>query len=216
MNTEHETQQEQGQPEQLPTVQSDTPKSSIIQLGEGGVSLSTMDELWRFSVAVSKSGLAPKGTDKPETILVAIQMGLELGLAPMMAVQNIAVINGKPSIYGDCAKALVMGSGVCEYIVETMEGEGDARVAVCKSKRLGAPNELETRFSVEDAKRARLWNKSGPWSEYPFRMLMFRARGFNLRDNFPDVLKGMKTTEEIADYQILSSKTGTSKVEKLG
>jgi len=59
---------------------------------------------------------------------------------------------------------------------------------------------VETRFSVEDAKRAGLWGKGGPWTAYPKRMLQMRARGFALRDAFPDVLKGMISVEEAQDY----------------
>jgi hypothetical protein len=79
-----------------------------------------------------------------------------------------------------------------------MEGEGDKRTAVVISTRKGS-EPLETRFSVADAKLAGLWGKSGPWSQYPERMLLFRARGFNLRDNFGDVLKGLRTHEELRD-----------------
>jgi hypothetical protein len=56
------------------------------------------------------------------------------------------------------------------------------------------------KFSVEDAKRAGLWGKQGPWSAYPKRMMQMRARGFALRDAFPDVLKGLISAEEAQDY----------------
>jgi hypothetical protein len=171
-----------------------------------GVQIDSIDALFRFAKAVSLSGMAPKGMEKPETILVAVQMGLELGMTPMSALQNIAVINGRPGIFGDAALALVRQSGLCEWIEEKLEGKGDERVAICRSKRKGDPRPRETSFSVQDAKLAKLWGKRGrdgqdtPWTTYPERMLQFRARGFNLRDNFPDVLKGFKTTEELQDY----------------
>jgi predicted ATPase len=53
---------------------------------------------------------------------------------------------------------------------------------------------------VADAKKAGLWGKTGPWSQYSKRMLQLRARGFALRDAFPDVLKGLVTAEEAQDY----------------
>jgi hypothetical protein len=55
-------------------------------------------------------------------------------------------------------------------------------------------------FSVMDAKQARLWGKQGPWQQYPKRMLAMRARGFAIRDAFPDAMKGMITAEEAQDY----------------
>jgi hypothetical protein len=51
-----------------------------------------------------------------------------------------------------------------------------------------------------DAKRAGLAGKSGPWSQYPARMLALRARGFALRNAFADALRGLVTAEEAQDY----------------
>jgi hypothetical protein len=52
---------------------------------------------------------------------------------------------------------------------------------------------------MDDAKAAGLLGKQGPWSQYPKRMRQMRARGFALRDVFPDVLKGMPVAEEVMD-----------------
>jgi hypothetical protein len=169
-----------------------------IAMGPTGVQLQTIEDAYRFAKAVALSGFAPKGMEKPESIVVAVQLGMELGLTPMAALQNIGVINGRPGIYGDAALALVRASGECASYSQKMEGEGDKRTAVVISTRKGS-EPLETRFSVADAKLAGLWGKSGPWSQYPERMLLFRARGFNLRDNFGDVLKGLRTHEELRD-----------------
>jgi hypothetical protein len=123
-----------------------------------------------------------------------------MGLAPMQALQNIAVINGKPSVYGDAMMALVQASAVCEDVEEFFENEGTPNpVAVCVAKRKNRKPVI-AKFSVEDAKRAGLWGKQGPWSAYPKRMMQMRARGFALRDAFPDVLKGLISAEEAADY----------------
>ena len=73
-------------------------------------------------------------------------------------------------------------------------------VAVCEAKRRGYEKPTVVRFSVADAKKAQLWGKSGPWTQYSRRMLQMRARGFALRDAFPDVLRGLVTAEEAQDY----------------
>lgn len=182
-------------------------------VGSRGLQITSINDLWRLSQYVAVSGLAPKGMEKPESILVAIQLGLELGLSPLASLQNIAIINGKPGVYGDAAKALVENSGLLEAFEEWFEDRPGHKVdelpepipdtarAVCFSKRRGRSGKT-TIFGVRDAKRASLWGKTGPWAQYPQRMLMFRARGFNLRDNFPDVLRGLKTTEELQDYPV--------------
>jgi hypothetical protein len=160
-----------------------------------------MGEAMQFSEMLASSSMVPKAYQgKPNDVLVCVQWGYEMGLAPMQALQNIAVINGKPSVYGDAMMALVQSSPVCEDIEEYFEGEGTTNpVAVCVAKRKGRKPVI-TKFSVEDAKRAGLWGKGGPWTAYPKRMLQMRARGFALRDAFPDVLKGMITAEEAQDY----------------
>ena len=166
-----------------------------------GFAPTSITEAIKFSEMLAKSQMVPRQyQNKPEDVLVAIQWGCEVGLAPLQSLQNIAVINGKPSIYGDAAMALVLASPVCEGIEESIENEGTPNpVAVCIARRRGrAP--VESRFSVEDAKRAGLWGKQGPWTAYPKRMLAMRARGFAIRDCFADVLKGLITAEEAQDY----------------
>ena len=166
-----------------------------------GLALATFDDAFRFAKMVAGSDFAPKDfRGKPESCLLAIQHGSEVGLSPMQSLQSIAVINGRPTIWGDAALALVIGSPVCEYVRETVDGEGDAMVATCEAKRRGYEKPSVVRFAVADAKRAGLWGKAGPWTQYSRRMLQMRARGFALRDAFPDVLRGLVTAEEAQDY----------------
>ena len=167
-----------------------------------GFAPTTLTEAMTFSDMLANSSMVPRAYQgKPQDILVCVQWGMEMGLAPMQALQNIAVINGKPSVYGDALMALVQASPVCEDIEEFFEHEGTPNpVAVCVAKRKGR-KPVTAKFSVEDAKRAGLWAKQGPWTAYPKRMMQMRARGFALRDAFPDVLKGMITAEEAQDYQ---------------
>lgn len=165
-----------------------------------GFAPATIGEAMEFSKMLADSTMVPKAYQgKPQDIMVCVQWGLEIGLAPMQALQNIAVINGKPSVYGDAAMALVQASPVCEDVEEYFEGEGGELTAVCVAKRKGRKPVI-AKFSVNDAKRASLWGKQGPWSAYPKRMMQMRARGFALRDAFPDVLKGLITAEEAQDY----------------
>jgi len=165
-----------------------------------GFAPATMGEAIEFSKMLADSSMVPKAYQgKPQDILVCVQWGQEIGLAPLQALQNIAVINGKPSIYGDAMIALVQNSLQCEGIEESIEGEGTANpIAICVAHRKGR-KPVVAKFSVEDAKRAGLWGKGGPWQAYPKRMLQMRARGFALRDQFADVLKGLLTIEEAWD-----------------
>ena len=154
-------------------------------------------ELMTFADMASKTELVPvnfKG--KPSDIVIACQMGAELGLQPMQSLQNIAVINGRPSIWGDAVVAIVKGHPDFEDLIE--EFDDKSMTATCIVKRRNKADVVR-RFSKNDADTAKLWGKSGPWTQYPKRMLQMRARGFALRDAFPDALRGIITREEAID-----------------
>jgi len=156
-------------------------------------------ELAQFAQMAAKSALVPRDyQNKPENIMLAVQMGSEVGLAPMQALQNISVINGRPAVWGDAMLGLCKASTVCEDVIESIEGEGLAMTATCIAKRTGSEPVVAT-FSMSDAKQAGLMGKQGPWTQYPKRMLQMRARGFALRDAFPDVLRGLVSAEEAQD-----------------
>ncbi len=161
----------------------------------------SLAEAEKIAAIIAKSELVPKDyRDKPQNVFVAIQWGQEVGLKPMQSMQNIAVINGRPSIYGDAALALLMAHPDFEDIEERIEGTGDAKKAICMIKRKGRSPTTRS-FSIADAKKAGLHNKQGPWTQYEDRMLQMRARGFTMRDSFPDALKGLNLAEEVQDIE---------------
>lgn len=184
---------------------------SGIGLNNKGIVIKTYDDLVKFSEMVFKNEFAPKAFKTPQAVMIAMTAGMELGLSPLASLQNIAVINNMPTIYGDGAKALVLASGTVDYIREFYEGEPyqDSFTAVCVSKRKGQQESIE-KFSVADAKLAGLWGKEGTWKKYPKRMLKFRARGFSLRDTWTDIMKGFPTAEEAQDYEILSNSSSVT------
>ncbi len=160
----------------------------------------TIQEALDFSSYLAKSELIPRDyQNKPHNIFVAVQYGMELGLQPLQALQSIAVINGRPSMWGDAVLAVVMSHPAYEWHREEIEGEGEQRAGVFTIKRRNQ-DEHVARFSVADARKAGLWGKSGPWTQHADRMLKLRARGFALRDKFPDALKGIISREEAEDY----------------
>ena len=155
----------------------------------------TFDQALTFSQYLADSDMVPKDyKGKPGNCLIAMQWGAEVGLKPLQALQNLAVINGRPALWGDSVIAIVRGSPLCEYVIETDDGQ----TATCTVKRRGEPEQIRT-FSVDDARAAGLAGKQGPWSQFPKRMRQMRARAFALRDVFPDVLRGLPVAEEIMD-----------------
>lgn len=157
----------------------------------------TFEQALTFADYLADSDLVPKDfKGKPANCLIAMQWGAELGLKPLQAIQNLAVINGRPALWGDAVIGLVRASPVCEFVIESDDGH----TATCRVKRRGEPEQVRT-FSMDDARTAGLVGKSGPWSQYPKRMRQMRARAFALRDVFADVLRGMPVAEEVMDTQ---------------
>jgi hypothetical protein len=162
------------------------------QGGGWAIAPANMGELFNFAKMLSESDLVPKDYQgKPSNCMVAIQMGGELGLSPMQSIQNIAVINGRPSLWGDAMLA------VCLPHLDSFEESDDGATATCVATR--GNRRVSNTFSTEDAKRASLADKSGPWKQYPARMRKLRARGFTLRDICADVLRGVQSAEETQD-----------------
>lgn len=167
----------------------------------------SLKEAMDFCDLMANSDLVPNSyKGKPGNIMVAIQMGNELGLTPMRALRSIAVINGRATMWGDDVLAMVLASPVCEYV---NEGESTETKGICKTKRKGCAEQVST-FTLEDAKRAGLLGKQGPWQTNTSRMLKLRARGFGLRDTFADVLAGLVSAEEALDLHPIETESGAA------
>ncbi len=179
---------------------------------------SEQDELRLMKLAQSavKSGMAPKGMN-PEACFCAALFGRELGLGFWAAIQNIAVINGRPAVWGDAALAIVQRSGLLVGGVAREELKGakkeDEITAVCTVQRRGSEEPTTRTFSVAQAKKAGLWGKAGPWQSYPRRMLQLRARAIALRDAFADVLRGIAIGEEVQDIEEAPARGATESIQ---
>ena len=120
-------------------------------------------------------------------------LGLELSLTPAQSIQNIAILNGRATVWGDLMLAMIHDSGLLEYHKEHIEGslEKGTATAFCEVKRRDFDKKIFS-FSTEDAKRAKLWKYGTkemrfqrlPWVCYPLRMLTMRARTFLLEIHF--------------------------------
>lgn len=158
-----------------------------------------IDQAFRLSQALATAGdMVPKAFQgNPPMIMAAIMRGMEIGLNPMQALSSIAVINGRATVWGDALPALVMRAG--HFVDVEYEGQGDNLTAVATLTRSDG-KKVVRRFGLPDAKRAGLLAKQGPWTQYPQRMIMHRARSWAVRDGAPDALMGLQVNEEVSDY----------------
>ena len=159
-----------------------------------------MQEMMGFANELSKSGIVPVAyAGRPSAIFAAIQYGREFNIPPMSALQNIAVINGKPTLGTDLMVALAMRHpewGGYE-IVASNETKATVRVYRVSAKLAGKILTYESTFTIEEAKNAGLIRPNSPWEKWRKRMLKHRAMAFAIRDAFPDVLAGSYSYEEM-------------------
>ena len=160
----------------------------------------TQAEKYEMASVLCKSGLIPNGLNSPEKVFVALQWGHELGLSPMVAVNNVAVINGKPTLSADIMSAVVKRSpeyGGIKWI------EMSDTKAECEITRILPNGEKEVQrscFTMDDAVKAGLASRD-VWKKYPRRMLKHRCLSYGLKDVFPDLLAGLYDPEEIESVQ---------------
>lgn len=170
-------------------------------------------EAMELAKTLASSQLIPKAfQQRPGDVFVAMMWSHSLGIPIVQGLQGIAVINGKPSLYGDALLAVCMGSGQMADIEETVTGNADNLTATCKVTRRGKPTPVVSTFSMADARAAGLLGKPGPWKQYTSRMLKMRARAFALRDAFPDVLSGIASAEEMQDIEGTATEKATENV----
>ncbi len=173
----------------------------------------TFAEELKWAEMVSSSNLCPPAyRGKPADIVVAKQMGMELGFTPHQSLLSVCIVNGKASLPVETMLSLCLKSGLLEDIREWSDAE--RLTCYCEVKRKGM-SAATFSFSKRDAEQAKLWGKAGPWVTYPERMLLNRARGFALRDRFPDVLKGFISVEEARDWPLRTDIKDVSPPEKL-
>ena len=150
---------------------------------------------------LANSELVPKNfRGKPQDLFLCWAMGYSIGMAPEQSMQCIAIINGRACMWGDEMLALCMAHKDFEDITEEPMIKDNVIIGyTCTVKRKGKSPKINV-FTLDMAKRAGLLAKGGVWTQYPERMLKLRARGYSLRDACPDILKGIKSREEVEDY----------------
>lgn len=159
--------------------------------------LVTLEDQLKFAEVVAKSGITPAGLKEPAQVFVAIQWGKELGLSPMVSLNNVAVVNGKPSLSTDIMHAIVRNNPEYAGTEWVVKNDKECECIIYRQ----TPNYKESyrsKYTMADAEKAGLANKDN-WKKYPERMLMHRALSFALRDAFPDVLSGVYSTDELRD-----------------
>lgn len=158
-----------------------------------------LPDLFKLGEMLVTTGFLPKAIDTPGKAVAVMLKGQELGVPPMYALNNIAIVNGKQVCQAELMLSLIYrdhGSQALQ-VLET----NDRVCRVLYQRRGGQPGELA--FTIEEADAAGLLSKPGPpggvapWKGYRPAMLRARAISAAARIAFPDTIAGMYTPEEM-------------------
>lgn len=176
-----------------------------------------MNMSFRTARMLSCSALVPETyRNSPENCLVAIDLANRLGLSPMMVMQNLYIVKGKPSWSGSFCSAAVNGSGrftPLEYIFVGTPGTDTHGCYARATRRSNGSQCVSDTVTIQMAKKEGWFNKSGSkWQTMPIQMMMYRAAAFFARVHCSDILLGIPTYEEVQDVHGNTSE-GTITVE---
>ena len=178
-----------------------------ISYEDGMMQVSNLEQATAQADMMIKSGLLPKSYQNSSQVLAAMHFAKELNLPPMVALRQISVINGTPSVWGDLPMALVQKTGNLAdlrqfFVDDNMEEicsknknlKSEVYAAICRMKRVGMESWNEAFFTMDEAKRAGLSGK-GVWRQYPKDMMKYKAVARCIKIFFSDCLYGASIQE---------------------
>ena len=163
---------------------------------EIAVQAQPLPDKMQFAKALAEAGMIPKVYQRqPANVLVAIELGEALGIRPIVAINEINVINGTPAPSASLMASLARNAG------HKVRVTGDKDSATCVIVRADDPSyEHTATWDVKKAKDAGLWGR-GHWSKDPATMLKWRAISECVRFACSEVLGGLRyTPEEVLEF----------------
>lgn len=171
---------------------------SIFESGE------KFDIAARMAASLAKSTIVPKEFQgNANNALIAIELASRLQTSPLMVMQNLYVVYGRPSWSAQYVIAMINGSGKYDMELqyeEKQDVKGNPYSCMCWTEKNG--RKVTGPVITMDLAKAEGWyDKNGSkWKTMPQMMLRYRAASFFGRMNCPDLMMGMYTKEE--QYEI--------------
>jgi hypothetical protein len=161
----------------------------------------------RVATMLSKSTLVPdtfRGEQNLGNAIIALNMATRMGADVLSVMQSIYVVHGKPSWSSTFIIAAINSSKrFAEELKWKMEGAGDSRTATAWTRNKNGEVVEGPPVSIEMAKAEGWMGKAGSkWKTMPELMLRYRAATFFGRLYCPDLLLGMRTSEEVFETEI--------------
>lgn len=156
----------------------------------------------RVAKALSKSTIVPKNyQDNISDCMIALNMSQRIKADPLMVMQNLHIIYGRPSFSASFLIATLNASGRFSSLQYEFRGTKGKEECRAYAKEIDSGNILYGSWISMDMAKAEGWyDKSGSkWKTMPQQMLMYRSATFFIRAYAPEIMMGMSTTDEIED-----------------
>lgn len=209
-------------------------RQSTMSTAFAGLIPTSIGEVQTLATALARSEVIPKALrQKPDDVFVVIMTGLELGLSPLQAVNNISIISGNLSLKANLQLAIVRQSGLLAYWDEGFDDTAknqDDWFGWAEVSRQGIPDPDDPKklkvfrreFGVRHAKRVRTYennrditlDQKSNYQNWPDRMYPYRARSWVLEAVFGDILKGLPATEGLVDGQVIDAEFQVEPAER--
>lgn len=163
----------------------------------------------RVAGVLAKSSIVPQNyQNKPEDCLIALDMASRIGTNPLMVMQNLYVVKGKPAWSGQACAAMVQNCGRFESVRHVRTGEvgTDSRGCYYVAKRIDNGEDVRGVEVTIGMAKAEGWTANSKWKNLPELMLNYRAAAFFAREHCPDILMGCQTDAELYDISAASKK----------
>lgn len=159
-------------------------------------------QLMEMSTFLASSNIIPASFQRrPENVLVAVDLASRMGLSPIMVMQNLYIVQGKPSWSGQAIAGLIRSSGQFSNVEVNFVGEEgkDSWGCFISAERNGKRLKGAT-VTISMAKKEGWYQKNGSkWQTIPELMLTYRAYAFFGRQFAPELSMGLHTLEEMED-----------------
>ena len=133
--------------------------------------------------------------------MIALDMALRLKMNPMMVMQNMYIVGGRPSWSASFLVAAINKSGLFKTPLRYKQtGQGDDFGCIAWAVDHSGEILESTRITIKMAKADGWYAKNGSkWQTMPEQMLKYRAASFFCRAYCPEVAMGMQTADENRD-----------------
>ncbi len=181
------------------TVQSEQ-LNEVMAKPQGGF-IESFRESYKLASVFAKSSLVPQQYQgKTEDCAIAVDMAERMGVTPLMVMQNLYVVKGKPSWSGQACMSFIKAKyGDAEPVYTGQRGTDTRGCFVRVIKPDGEVIE-GTEVTIAMAK-SEGWMSNSKWKNMPEQMLAYRAAAFFARVYCPEILMGVSVEGEVEDMQ---------------